>query len=596
MKARARVLARMLALSVRADPKVAALAGVLVVFGAGALALTALAQRWVVDSAASGGRLAGGVLLAAALGAAGFAAITISTHIQNNLRNDLSDRVEVLLNQEILTSASGIPTVEHLERPEYLDRLAMLRAGGASGTRALAVSCWVAVETAATLLGLGLTVFLLAGVHPALSLLTLLGGAPLVLGNRGDRLVQRALDGIAEPARQEQALHDLCTLPGPGKEVRIAGNGWKLSRRARDLWASALRREVAAQVRGAAWRWAGWICFIAGLVTAIGISVTMVRTGQATAGDIVLIIVLAGRLGEQIDATLDGVSRLSEAGRVGRHYLWLQDYAAARTRGGGPAPYRLRDGITFDDVTFTYAGARTPALREVSLHLPAGSVVGLVGVNGAGKSTLVKLLTGMYRPATGSIFVDGAELAGIDPASWRARLSGAFQDFVTPHLPVSEAIGIGDLSRLEDRPAVLAAAEKGGAAELIAGLPRGLDTQLGRAFDGEELSHGQWQKLALARALMRPSPLVLVLDEPTAALDPQAEHAVFERFAEQSAQVSANGGIVLLVSHRFSTLHLADHIVVLSGGRVAEQGSHAELLAGGGEYATLYLTQARGYR
>lgn len=222
----------MLALSVRADPKVAALAGVLVVFGAGALALTALAQRWVVDSAASGGRLAGGVLLAAALGAAGFAAITISTHIQNNLRNDLSDRVEVLLNQEILTSASGIPTVEHLERPEYLDRLAMLRAGGASGTRALAVSCWVAVETAATLLGLGLTVFLLAGVHPALSLLTLLGGAPLVLGNRGDRLVQRALDGIAEPARQEQALHDLCTLPGPGKEVRIAGNGWKLSRRA----------------------------------------------------------------------------------------------------------------------------------------------------------------------------------------------------------------------------------------------------------------------------------------------------------------------------------------------------------------------------
>ncbi|MFD0474457.1 ATP-binding cassette domain-containing protein [Nonomuraea thailandensis] len=143
---------------------------------------------------------------------------------------------------------------------------------------------------------------------------------------------------------------------------------------------------------------------------------------------------------------------------------------------------------------------------------------------------------------------------------------------------------------------MLAAAEKGGAAELIAGLPRGLDTQLGRAFDGEELSHGQWQKLALARALMRPSPLVLVLDEPTAALDPQAEHAVFERFAEQSAQVSANGGIVLLVSHRFSTLHLADHIVVLSGGRVAEQGSHAELLAGGGEYATLYLTQARGYR
>ncbi|WP_166427617.1 ATP-binding cassette domain-containing protein [Nonomuraea mesophila] len=586
----------MLALSVRADPKVASLVGVLVVFGAGALALTALAQRWVVDAAAGEGRLAVGVVLAAVVGAAGLAAITISTHVQNNLRNDLSDRVEVLLNQEILTSASRIPTIEHLERPKYLDRLAMLRAGGASGTRALSVSCWVAVETAATLFGLGLTVFLLADVHPALSLLTLLGAAPLMLGDRGDRLVQRALDETAEAARQEQALHDLCALPGPGKEVRITGNGWELSRRARNLWASATRREVAAQVRGAAWRWAGWICFIAGLVAALGITVTMIRTGRATAGDLVLIIVLAGRLGEQIDATLDGVSRLSEAGRVGRHYLWLQDYAAAQTRDGRSAPYRLRDGIVLDDVAFTYAGTRSPALREINLRLPAGSVVGLVGVNGAGKSTLVKLLTAMYRPTSGSIFVDGVELADIDAAAWRERLSGAFQDFVTPQLPVSEAIGIGDLSRLADRPAVLAAAERGGAAELIDRLPHGLDTQLGRAFDGEELSHGQWQKLALARALMRPSPLVLVLDEPTAALDPQAEHAVFEQFAEQCAQVSANGGIVILVSHRFSTLHLADHIVVLSDGRVTEQGSHAELLASGGEYATLYLTQAKGYQ
>jgi ATP-binding cassette subfamily B protein len=224
-------------------------------------------------------------------------------------------------------------------------------------------------------------------------------------------------------------------------------------------------------------------------------------------------------------------------------------------------------------------------------------VVAIVGENGAGKTTLVKLLAKMYEPSSGAILVDGAPLARIPAAEWRVRLAGAFQDFFRFEFRAQTTIGLGDVPRIEDRRAALDAVDRAGAADVIARLPADLETQLGSTWpSGVELSFGQWQKLALARGFMRDEPLLLILDEPTAALDAETEHALFERYAAAARGGAGSGRITILVSHRFSTVRMADLIVVLDGARLVELGSHEELMARGGPYAELYRIQAAAYR
>jgi ATP-binding cassette subfamily B protein len=233
----------------------------------------------------------------------------------------------------------------------------------------------------------------------------------------------------------------------------------------------------------------------------------------------------------------------------------------------------------------------------VSVTLPAGAVVAFVGENGAGKTTLVKLLTKMYEPTSGSILVDDTPLARVPAGEWRSRLAGAFQDFFRFEFRAGHTVGLGDVTRLDDEPAVVAAVERAGAGDVVARLASGLDTQLGPTWPGGvELSFGQWQKLALARGFMRDQPLLLVLDEPTAALDAETEHALFERYAAAARGTGQGGRITILVSHRFSTVRMADLIVVLDGARLVEVGSHDELMAKNGQYAELYGIQADAYR
>jgi len=298
-------------------------------------------------------------------------------------------------------------------------------------------------------------------------------------------------------------------------------------------------------------------------------------------------------------APIRSVAGLGEALRAAHRVLWLQDYAreaASAHEGGLPAPERLRDGIVFEGVSFRYPGTGRWTLRNVSLRIPAGSTVALVGENGAGKTTLVKLLCRMYEPTEGRILVDGVDLREIGVDAWRARLSAAFQDFVRFELTARQAVGVGDLPRMHEAGAMEDALERAGAEALLARLPAGGDSQLGATWEGGvDLSTGQWQKLALGRALMRPSPLVVFFDEPTASLDAVAEHALFERYVRASRSGAARGAVTVLVTHRFSTVRSADLILVIDDGRVAELGSHDELLRREGLYSDLYTLQARGY-
>jgi ATP-binding cassette subfamily B protein len=249
-------------------------------------------------------------------------------------------------------------------------------------------------------------------------------------------------------------------------------------------------------------------------------------------------------------------------------------------------------------VRFGYPGTDRTVLDDVDLAIPAGSTVAVVGENGSGKTTLVKLLLGMYRPDAGTITVDGVPLTAIAPDAWSARCTAAFQDFSRLHLTATESVGVADLPGLGDEPAAGQALDLAGAGDLPGQLPDGLSTLVGNAYTGgHQLSGGQWQKLALGRAMRRQDPLLVVLDEPTASLDAQSEHALFTRYAEAAQRgAQRSGAITVLVSHRFSTASMADLIVYLDNGQVIEAGSHDQLLASGGRYAELFELQAAGYR
>jgi ATP-binding cassette subfamily B protein len=270
-------------------------------------------------------------------------------------------------------------------------------------------------------------------------------------------------------------------------------------------------------------------------------------------------------------------------------YLETPVARAPGTLTRGPLP---QDGVRFEDVSFSYPGAEEAALEHITLHLTPGTSLALVGENGSGKTTLIKLLTRLYAPTAGRILLDGQDLALWQETALRERIGVIFQDFARYQMLVGENVGAGDEHFFEDEERWRAAADKGRASEFIATLPSGYHTQLGKWFrDGRELSGGQWQKIALSRAFMRTRADILVLDEPTAAMDAQAEAEVFEHFRQLARE-----RITILISHRFSTVRMADQIVVLNRGRIVERGTHAELMQLNGRYAQLFSLQARGYR
>jgi ATP-binding cassette subfamily B protein len=515
---------------------------------------------------------------------------TVSTRVQRRFR----DKVTIALEAHVARLQATVATIAHHERPDYLDRLSVLR----DQVFVLDHMYMSVFATAGWLLRLGVTLGLLVSIHPALALLAVFA-VPTVLTSTWRPAVERAAyERGAQSARLARHLFALATTAPSGKEVRVTGIGGRLAEERRAAWERWYGPIAAARWGSAVWHTLAWAVFGSAWVGAVA----FVSMGlHASAGDVLLVLAAGARLSAYIGATVGEIGFLRGIWMDGsRRLAWLEDYAASLVADADlPVPARLQEGIRLDHVSFAYPGTDRLVLEDVTLELPAGAVVAIVGENGAGKTTLVKLLAKLYEPTSGAILVDGQPLARLRADAWRERLAGAFQDFFRFELPARQSVGVGDVPRLDEEPAVVRAVERAGAEDVVARWPAGLDTQLGPTWPGGvDVSFGQWQKLALARGFMRDHPLLLVLDEPTAALDAETEHALFERYAAAARRDgdAADGRITILVSHRFSTVRMADLIVVLDGARLVEAGTHEDLMARGGPYAELYGIQAAAYR
>ncbi len=549
-------------------------------------ALLALWFKFLADGVLAGDRT---LVLAASLGLGASAAATwflrvISDRMQRRFR----DQVTIALESHVASLQATVTTIAHHERPEYLDRLAILR----NQVFVLDHMYMSLFTTCGWILRLGVALALLVSIHPALALLAVFA-LPTVLTATWRPGIERVVEERGASAnRLARHLFDTATTAPPGKEVRVTRIGARLVSQRRDAWERWYGPVSRARFGSAAWHAVAWAIFGGGYVGAV----VFVSSLQPVSPANVLLVLAAGsRLSAYIGATVGEIGFLRGIWLDGSvRMAWLEDYAASLAQGSdAEVPAEIAQGIRFEHVSFAYPGTERLVLEDVNLEIAPGSVVAIVGENGAGKSTLVKLLCRLYRPTSGRILIDGVELARMPADSWRERLAGAFQDFFRFELRARHSVGVGDLTRLDDEPAVSRAVGRAGADDVVAQLVAGLETQLGPTWpDGVDLSFGQWQKLALARGFMREKPLVLVLDEPTAALDAETEHALFERYA-----LAVRGGqITVLVSHRFSTVRMADFIVVLDGAHVVETGTHEALMARRGQYAELYGIQAAAYQ
>jgi ATP-binding cassette subfamily B protein len=564
--------------------------------------LAALALRDLTDDVLA--HRAGPALAAAVLASVALVAQLMLAHFCHLDLSRVSDMQQMRLRGELMDLVNGPPRIDHLDRPDVADNVDLVR----DGLFATAKSLEGVLQLAGLLLQMIATIVLLIMVSPLFAVLPLCAVVPVLLERTAQSTVEGARERTAERLRLAKHLLELATSTGPVRELRLFGAEDEILRRQRGAWDEVTAAMWRAQLKAAVYRAAGQGFFALGYGGAIVLELHSALRGHASVGDLVLVITLAVQVSVQVSGALSVLSLLQVAARTTDRIGDLRTVAAAAPASSvgaaladaaDPAgvPGRLTRGITLEDVSFTYPGATRPVLSGVSMDIPAGSVLALVGENGAGKSTLVKLLCGLYLPTSGRILIDGQDLAGLDPARWRSRVATLFQDFHRIELTLSESIGHGDIARLGDTEAVSAAAGKARADRVLRAVPGGLAGYLGHSYcDGTELSGGQWQTVGLARTLMRQHPLLLILDEPAAALDASAEHDLFERYASSAARAGQEGGgITVLISHRFSTVRMAGLIAVLDDGQLTECGTHRELMTARGLYAELFTLQARAY-
>jgi ATP-binding cassette, subfamily B, bacterial len=505
-------------------------------------------------------------------------------------------RADLYLATRIAGLINRLTGLEHFERPDYLRELQVLEqdrmilAGAPQQVLGMLV---IAVRAIAM-------VILLMTVNRWFWLLPFGALAPFIADSRSVRYRQRIDDELAEDARLTNMLFTIAATAEPAKELRTFGLASEIAGRRRELARRIVKRTTRAGLVAAIAGSIGWLVFAAVFVVLMAVVIAQAIRGHATPGQVLMVVVLVGNVQAQLGLVTASSGQLMRARLTAERFLWLEDQVSDQRDAGDhiTVPERLSEGIRFDHVSFTYPGAEVAALEDVDLLIPAGSVVAIVGENGAGKTTITKLLARMYSPSGGEILVDGRPLERFEVDEWRVRIASTFQDFARFQFRAGHAVGIGDLPRMDDDEAALAALQAAGAESVLEKLSGGLDTQLGRYFSGgQDLSGGEWQKIALGRGRMRVDPLLLILDEPTASLDPHAESALFDHYAQAAQGASvALGTITVLVSHRFSTVRMADLIIVIHDGKVAEFGSHRDLIAAGGRYADLFSLQERAYR
>jgi ATP-binding cassette subfamily B protein len=424
-------------------------------------------------------------------------------------------------------------------------------------------------------------------------LILIVGGIPEFLAEAkfsGDKF--RLFRWRSPETRMQMYLETVLAREDYAKEVKLFRLGPKLLQRYQAIFAKLFAEDRKLTLRRDSW---GFVLGLLGTAAFYGayawIALAAIR-GNISLGQMTMYLMLFKQGQSAVSASLSAISGMYEDNLYLSNLYEYLEQPVPTAQGElqqGPAP---GDGVRFEQVSFAYPGSEEPALQQVSLHIKPGDSLALVGENGSGKTTLIKLLTRLYQPDAGRILLDGLDLQQWQGDALRQRIGVIFQDFGRYQFLVGENIGAGDMNHFEDRQRWQRAAEMGMAHEFIDKLPQQYDTQLGKWFKGgRELSGGQWQKIALARAFMRTNADLLVLDEPTATMDAAAEATIFEHFRELS-----RGKMTILISHRFSTVRMADLIVVIDKGRIVEQGSHEQLMKLGGQYAYLFSLQAQGYR
>jgi ATP-binding cassette subfamily B protein len=519
------------------------------------------------------------------------------------VRSVLGLRLGVDINVTILEKALGLD-LRYFEDPEFYDKLTRARREASSRPIALITESFGLIQSLITLVGYG--ALLLRFSTWAVLALCVATIPATVAEMRYSKLAFKIRNWRSPESRRLMYLEYVLANDEHAKEVKLFGLGPMLMDRYKTLSEEFYEQDRQLYVKRAAWTQVLSLVGTGTFYAAYAAMALLAAAGKLTLGNMTL-YVMAFRQGQQaFQSALGGIGSMYE------HNLYMSnlwEYLSMASPESARAATPLVDrtqlagtgtvlgtgkgkGIELEDVGFRYPGKDAWALRHVTLSIPAGESLALVGENGAGKTTLVKLLTRLYEPTEGRILLDGRDLRAWDVADLRRRFGVLFQDFNQYQLKVRENVGMGSVEHMDDEPRIERAVESGGAREVVSGLTDGLEAPLGRWFqNGTELSGGQWQKIALARAFMREEADILVLDEPTASLDAEAEHAVFTRF-----RTLAQGRTTIVISHRFPTVRMAHTIIVLSHGEIVERGTHDELVALGGRYARMFALQAEGYR